>query len=244
MTDAHVLQTQAIHEPAVQPRRSIRGVLQRDVTQRDVPDRRVRQAVYPRRRGHLRDVDTLESEAVDDAPADVHRRQVQQTGHPIPPDVVHVHVLDDAARRLGVRRTHQLHAEQRAGVLQPAVRYLDVLEDAVRPGSDLERRVGRVADAHAPYRDVARHESAFGTSCKLVAVAVVLQTDRIVPAARYRDVLDEHVLAATRVQPVGEAVQDLHAGNRDVPAAPEGDRPSRRVDDADPLDAKAPAVLE
>ena len=100
MTDAHVLQTQAIHEPPVQPRRSIRRVLQRDITQGDVPDRRVRQAVYPRRRVHLRDVDTLESEAVDDAPADVHRREVQQPGYPIPPDVVHVHVLDDAARRL------------------------------------------------------------------------------------------------------------------------------------------------
>ena len=189
-------------------------------------------------------MDPLESEAVDDGPADVHRRQVQQTGYSIRPDVVHVHALDDAARRLAVRGTHQLDAEQHAGALQPAVRDLDVLEDSVRAGTDLERRVGGVADAHAPYRDVARDESALGTRRELVAVAVVLQTDRIVPAARYRDVLDEHVLAATRVQAIGEAVQDLHAGNRDVPAAPEGDRPSRRVDDPDPLDAKVPAVLE
>ena len=47
LIDAHVLQTQAIHEPPVQPRRSLRRVLQRDITQGDVPDRRVRQAVYP-----------------------------------------------------------------------------------------------------------------------------------------------------------------------------------------------------
>ena len=47
LADAHVLQAQAIHEPAVQPRRSIRRVLQRDVAQRDVADRRVRQAVHP-----------------------------------------------------------------------------------------------------------------------------------------------------------------------------------------------------
>ena len=75
-------------------------------------------------------------------------------------------------------------------------------------------------------------------------MAVVLQTDRIVPAAIHRDVLYEHVLAATRVQPIGEAVEDVHAGHRDVSAAPEGDRPSGRVDDFDPLDAKVPAVLE
>ena len=71
-------------------------------------------------------MDSLESESIDDALADVHRREVQQAGYLSPADVVHVDALDDAAQRLGIVRTHQLHTEQRAGALQPTVSYFDV----------------------------------------------------------------------------------------------------------------------